>query len=61
MPAWAWVLAAVLFLFGGCASDRPVMEVKEEARDFEELGLQSYRQGDFQQAMDDFQRALDHD
>jgi tetratricopeptide (TPR) repeat protein len=58
LAAWGAVLAPLLL--AGCASDRPIMEVREEARDFEGMGLASYRQGDFGQAIDSFERALEH-
>ncbi|MFW6181589.1 MAG: tetratricopeptide repeat protein, partial [Spirochaetota bacterium] len=59
LPA-AGVAVLALLLLAGCATDRPIMDVREEARDFEGMGLASYRQGEFDQAIDSFERALEH-
>jgi len=46
-------------LLTSCASDRPVMIVKETAHDYEKLALEHYNSGDFENAIKNFEKALE--
>jgi len=55
------ILPLLLFFLFSCASDKPVMIVKDGARDYEELALEHYNRGDYETAVLYFEKALEED